>query len=79
MGSVYIGVTGHRPLKTGTAYPGGFYKFSDNVGAANKGNVLSFIEPDAVAQYDWFAPNRATGLTHARLSRINQSIEAFVY
>ena len=79
MGSVYIGVTGHGPLKTGTAYPGGFYKFSDEGGAASKGNLLSFIEPDAVAQYDWFAPNTASGLTQAGLSRINQSIEAFVY
>jgi len=32
-----------------------------------------------VAQYDWFAPNTASGLTQAGLSRINQSIEAFVY
>jgi len=79
LGSVYIGVTGHGPLKTGTAYPGGFYKFSDEGGAASKGNLLSFIEPDTVAQYDWFAPNTASGLTQVGLSRINQSIEAFVY
>jgi len=71
LGSVYIGVTGHGPLKTGTAYPGGFYKFSDEGGAASKGNLLSFIEPDAVAQYDWFAPNTASGLTQVDLSRIN--------
>jgi len=77
--SVYIRVTGHGPLKTGTAYPGGFYKFSDEGGGASKGNLLSFIEPDAVAQYDWFAPNTASGLTQVGLSRINQSIEAFVY
>jgi len=79
LGSVYIGVTGHGPLKTGTAYPGGFYKFSDEGGAASKGNLLSFIEPDTVAQYDWFVPNTASGLTQVGLSRINQSIEAFVY
>ena len=30
-------------------------------------------------QYDWFAPNTAPGLTQTGLSRINQSIEAFVY
>ena len=31
------------------------------------------------AQADWFAPNKANGLTKAGLSRINQSIKAFVY
>ena len=30
-------------------------------------------------QFDWFVPNKAEGLTQAGLSRINQSIEAFVY
>ena len=37
--------------------------------------------PDSPAdrQYDWFAPKTAPGLTQAGLSRINQSIEAFVY
>ena len=37
--------------------------------------------PDPVAntQYYWFAPKTAAGLTQAGLSRINQSIEAFVY
>ena len=60
-------------------YSGGFYKFSDEGGAASKGNLLSFIEPYAVAQYDWFAPNTASGLRQVGLSRINQSIEAFVY
>ena len=30
-------------------------------------------------QFDWFVPNKADGLTQAGLSRINQSIEAFVY
>jgi len=81
LGSVYIGVTGHGPLKTGTAYPGGFYKFSDEGGAASKGNLLSFIEPNAAsyAQADWFAPNTASGLTQVGLSRINQSLEGFVY
>ena len=34
---------------------------------------------DDVGQYNWFAPNKASGLTQAGLSRINQSIEAFVY
>ena len=36
------------------------------------------IEPDAVAQYDWFAPNTASGLMQARFSRMDQSIEGFL-
>ena len=33
----------------------------------------------AFSQYDWFAPNKSSGLKQAGLARINQSIEAFVY
>ena len=57
-GSVYIGMTGPRPMKTGTSHPG-FYKFSNKGRQAMKGNQLSFTEPDPVAftQYDWLAPN----------------------
>jgi len=79
LGNVYIGVTGHGAMKTGTAYPGGYYKFSNEGGKATDGNLLSFIEPDDVAQYDWFALNKTAGLTKAGLARINESIEAFVY
>ena len=80
LGSIYIGVTGHGTMKTGVSYPG-FDKFSDEGGAASKGNLISYIEQDDVAygQADWFAPNKANGLTKAGLSRINQSIEAYVY
>ena len=61
-------------------YPG-WMKFADEGGDAEKGNRISYIRPDPVAatQYDWFAPKTAAGLTQAGLSRINQSIEAFVY
>ena len=61
-------------------YPG-WMKFSDEGGDASKGNRVSYIRPDPVAatQYDWFAPKKEDGLTQAGLSRINQSIEAFVY
>ena len=61
-------------------YPG-WMKFRDEGGDASKGDRISYIRPDAVAatQYDWFAPKKAAGLTQAGLSRINQSIEAFVY
>ena len=61
-------------------YPG-WMKFSEEGGKAIKGDLISYIRPDPVAatQYDWFAPKTAAGLTQAGLSRINQSIEAFVY
>ena len=61
-------------------YPG-WMKFSNEGGDAEKGNRISYIRPDpiAAAQYDWFAPKTFAGLTQAGLSRINQSIEAFVY
>ena len=42
-------------------------------------NLIYFIKPDVSTQYDWFAPKTAAGLTQAGLSRINQSIEAYVY
>jgi len=79
LGSVYIGVTGHGPMKTGTAWPGGYYKFSDEGGRAADGNQLYFMKPEDRPQYDWFAPNKSAGLTKAGLARINESIEAFVY
>jgi len=78
LGSVYQYVDG--PSKTTLKYPG-WNKFSDEGGKAIKGDLIYFIEQDDVAsgQADWFAPNTASGLTQAGLSRINQSIEAFVY
>ena len=79
LGSVYIGMTGHGPMKTGTAWPGGYYKFSDEGERATDGNLLYFIKPEDVPQYDWFVPNKTAGLTKAGLARINESIEAFVY
>jgi len=79
LGGVYIGVTGHGAMKTGTAWPGGYYKFSDEGGSASAGNLLYFMKPEDRPQYDWFAPNKSAGLTKAGLARINESIEAFVY
>ena len=78
LGSIYISASGHGPMKTGVTYPG-FDKFSDEGGVASKGNLISFIEPDdaAYSQYDCFAPN--TCLVPAGLSRVNQSVKAFVY
>ena len=82
LGSVYIYVSNVGPAKeAGDEYPGGSKKFSDEGGSGSKGNLIYYIEPGdaAYAQADWFCPNVAEGLTQAGLSRINQSIEAFVY
>ena len=80
LGSVYIWVSNVGPSKTYTSYPG-HDKFSDEGGTASKGTLIQYIEPDNVAnrQSDFFCPNVAEGLTQAGLSRINQSIEVFVY
>ena len=82
LGSVYIYASYIGPSKEeGDIYPGGSKKFSDEGGSGSKGNLIYYIEPDdaAYGQADWFCPNVAEGLTQAGLSRINQSIEAFVY
>ena len=62
-------------------------RFSDEKGSATQtgnkylGNELDHIinEEGSDHQFDWFVPDKAEGLTQAGLSRINQSIEAFVY
>ena len=74
------GATNIGATNSGADYPG-YNLFSDEGGAASKGNLIYHIEPDdaAYAQADWFCPNGAEGLTQAGLSRINQSIKAFVY
>jgi len=72
-------VTGHGATLTHTAWPGGYYKFSDEGGRASNGNLLYFLKPQDRPQYDWFVPNKSAGLTKAGLARINESIEAFVY
>jgi len=79
LGNVYIWATDVGPEKTKTACPGGFYKFGDEDGKSQQGNLLSFVRPDDIPHYDWFAQNKTVGLTMAGLARINQSIEAFVY
>jgi len=79
LGYVYVGVTGHGATLTHTAWPGGYYKFSDEGGRASNGNLLYFMKPEDRPQYDWFVPNKSAGLTKAGHARINESIEAFVY
>ena len=78
LGHVYVHA--QAATKTEFEYPG-FNKFSDEGGKAIKGNLIYYIEPGEITatQYDWFAPKTVAGLTQAWLSRINQSIEAFVY
>ena len=75
LGNVYIWP---GPEDGGFSYPG-FMKFSDEGGKAIGGNLIAVIEPNDIEQYAWFTPNNSSGLTQAGLSRINQSIEAFVY
>ncbi|KAL9981353.1 hypothetical protein ACROYT_G010045 [Oculina patagonica] len=66
LGDVYIWISNIGPKKTGAKYPD-YDKFSDEGGAAIKGNLIQYIEPDdaAYAQADWFCPNAVGGLTHA--------------
>ena len=62
-------------------------RFPDERGSATEtgnkylGNELDHIvnEEGSDRQFDWFVPERTEGLTQAGLSRLNQSIEAFVY
>ena len=62
-------------------------RFSDERGSATQtgnkylGNELDHIinEQGSDHQFDWFVPEKMDGLTQAGLSRLNQSIEAFVH
>ena len=76
LGNVYVYTQG--ATKTEYEYPG-WNKFIDEGSTAINGNLIYYIEPDVSTQYDWFVPKTSAGLTQAGLSRINQSIEAFVY
>ena len=78
LGSICVYASGAS--KTDYKYLG-WNKFSDEGGKAIKGDLIYCIKTGAAseAQFDWFAPNTASGLTQAGLARINQSIEAFVY
>ena len=80
LGGVYVYGPGGA-FEIASQYPGGSAKFAGEGGSAQKGNLIYFLRPDASAedQADWFCPNASQGLTQAGLSRINQSIEAFVY
>jgi len=79
LGVLYVKPWGEWPTTT-DKYPG-WNKFSDEGGKLIKGDLIEFIRPNVFGdrQFDWFAPNTTNGLTQAGLSRINQSIKAFVY
>lgn len=81
LGRVYIYVSYSGPEATAFKYPGEDSKFSDESGSAEKENLICYIENggNAASQFDFFTPNTSSGLTQAGLSRLNQSIEAFVY
>ncbi|KAL9970079.1 hypothetical protein ACROYT_G022401 [Oculina patagonica] len=68
LGDVYIWFTNIGPKNSGAKYPD-YDKVSDEGGAASKGNLIQYIEPDdaAYAQADWFCPNGTEGLTQAAL------------
>ena len=67
-------------VKTSYDYPNKTMKFSDSGGKAEAGNLIQYIENTlAKKQYEYIIPSDSHGLTSAGLSRINQSIEVFVF
>ena len=56
-------------------------RFVDEGDTDEKGNKLDYIRKDQGGdrQFEYFVPDTAQGLTQSGLSRLNQSIEAFVY
>ena len=56
-------------------------RFADEGDTDEKGSKLQYIKNDQGAdrRFEYFVPDTAQGLTQSGLSRLNQSIEAFVY
>ena len=56
-------------------------RFADEGGTDKKGNKLEYIRNNQGAdrQFEYFVPDTVQGLTQSGLSRLNQSIKAFVY
>ena len=82
LGNIYSWFTNKGNTKTQWSYPDGMnLLFSDDVSKASDGNLLSLIRNDVDKdnKYEYFVVDKAGGLTKAGLSRLNQSIEAFVY
>ena len=77
LGSVFEYFTRSGYIKTPYKYPFKETKFEDEGGLASDGNLVPYIEnTEARNQYEYFICPISHGLTSARLSRINQSIEA---
>ena len=80
LGEVFIYYMNEGYVKTHYDYPNKTLKFSDAGGKAEAGNLIQYIENTlAKKQYEYFIPSDSHGLTSAGLSRINQSIEVFVF
>ena len=80
LGEVFIYCTNEGYVKTPYDYPNKTTKFAGDGGKAEDGNLIPYIENTlAKKQYEYFIPSDSHGLTSAGLSRINQSIEVFVF
>ena len=80
LGEVFIYYTNEGYVKTPYDYLNKTMKFSDDGGKAENGNLIPYIENTlAEKQYEYFIPSDSHGLASAGLSRINQSIEVFVF
>ena len=80
LGEVFIYYTNEGYVKTPYDYPNKTMKFADDGGKAEDGNLIPYIEnTQAKKQYEYFIPSGSHGLTSAGLSRINQSIDVFVF
>ena len=80
LGEVFIYYTNEGYVKTPYDYPNKTVNFSDDGGKAEDGNLIPYIENTlAKKQYEYFIPSVSYRLTSAGLSRINQSIEVFVF
>ena len=80
LGEVFIYYSYEGYVKTSYDYPNKTMKFSDSGGKAEAGNLIQYIENTlAKKQYEYFIPFDSHGLTSAGLSRVNQSIEVFVF
>ena len=80
LGQVFIYNSYEGYVKTSYDYPNKTMKFADAGGKAEAGNLIQYTENTlAKNQYEYFIPSNSHGLTSAGLSRINQSIEVFVF
>ena len=80
LGEVFIYYSYECYVKTSYDYPNKTMKFSESGGKAEDGNLIQYIENTlAKKRYEYFIPSDSHGLTSAGLSRINQSIEVFVF